>query len=99
MLKKRNTLRIIASIIAISTAFTACKKDTVEPVVKPINKDDNSKEYKYLRVLVSDEVTSTITQVDPFEVKVSAFTGKYPSASLYGTAAGRYAAVVYSTKI
>lgn len=95
MLKKRNTLKAIILFTATSIAFTACKKNNPEPVITPVVKKESDKEYKYLRVLVSDELSSIITQVDPFGGKVTSFEGKYPLASLYGTSSGRYAAVVY----
>nr|WP_233166947.1 hypothetical protein [Pedobacter sp. ASV2] len=96
MLKTRKTFRSIAVVLAISAAFTACKKDNNEPTPEVVN--NNSKEFKYVRVLVADELSSIISQVNPFDAKVSSFEGKYPLANLYGTANGRYAAVLYQSQ-
>ncbi|WP_316804259.1 hypothetical protein [Pedobacter nototheniae] len=96
MLKTRKTFRRIAFVVAISAAFTACKKDKQETIPEPVN--NSNKEYKYLRILVADELSPVISQVNPFEGKVSAFDGKYPLANLYGTASGRYAAVLYQSQ-
>jgi len=82
--------------LTLALAFTACKKDN--DTVAPDEHEDAAKEHTYVRVLVSDELSTQLTFIDPFEAKVTAFTGKYPLANLYGTASGRYAAVLYQSQ-
>lgn len=89
----KNNLKNIALFFLLATSFAACKKDndTPEPAI-------TAKEQKFVRVLVSDETANTLTQIDPFESKISTFATKYPLANIYGTASGRYAAVLYAAQ-
>ncbi len=80
----------------IAAAFSACKKDNNEPEPEP--SQDSSKEYQYVRVLVSDELSNQLNLIDPSAATVTAFNAKYPLANLYGTASGRYAAVFYQSQ-
>ena len=90
-----NNFRKLILLLVVALAFTGCKKDNETAVPE---KDDTGKEFKYLRVLVSDELSTQISLLDPFAGAVSAFTGKYPLSNLYGTASGRYAAVLYGNQ-
>jgi hypothetical protein len=90
----RKLLKNIALAGLLAASFSACKKDNNEsegPVTA-------TKEFKYLRVLVTDELSSKLSMIDPFESKVSSFDTKYPLASIYGIAGGRYAAVLYGAQ-
>ncbi|RZL16967.1 MAG: hypothetical protein EOO89_10310 [Pedobacter sp.] len=87
-------LKNIALVAIVAATFSACKKDTNEIEV-PVTEN---KEFKYLRVLVTDELSSKITMIDPFEAKVNSFDTKYPLASIYGISGGRYAAVLYGSQ-
>lgn len=89
----KNHLKRLSLVLMIAAAFTACKKDNDE--ADPETPQETAKENKYVRVLVSDELSSKLSLVDPFESTVSAFDAKFPLANLYGTASGRYAAVLY----
>lgn len=92
----KKNLKKLGVLLMMTAAFSACKKDndTIDPAVP----DEASKEYKYLRVLVSDELSPQLNLLDPSTGIVSAFNGKYPLANLYGTASGRYAAVLYPSQ-
>ncbi|EDM37787.1 hypothetical protein PBAL39_15219 [Pedobacter sp. BAL39] len=92
----KTNFKKLALLSLMAVAFTACKKDR-DPIA-PEPEDDHSKEYKYVRVLVSDELSTQLNLLDPFLGTTTAFTGKYPLANLYGTASGRYAAVLYSSQ-
>lgn len=87
-------LKNIALISLVAATFAACKKDNNEIEVPAIE----NKEFKYLRVLVTDELSSKITMIDPFEAKINSFDTKYPLASIYGISGGRYAAVLYGSQ-
>jgi len=91
----KNKLKAAALFILFTVGFAACKKDTDTPTPEPVV---TAKEQKFVRVLVSDETSTTLTQIDPFAAKISTFTGKYPLANIYGTASGRYAAVLYGAQ-
>ncbi|WP_212748292.1 hypothetical protein [Dyadobacter sediminis] len=80
--------------LTLAAVFTACDKDQNEPAPQP----ETTKEFKYVRLLVSDEVSNQISFIDPFTSKVSTFDGKFPLANLYATASGRYAAVLYQNQ-
>ena len=89
----KNKIKTTVLFFLFATCFAACKKDTNTPAP-----DIMAKEQKFVRVLVSDETSTTLTQIDPFEAKIATFTAKYPLANIYGTASGRYAAVLYGTQ-
>lgn len=91
-MKTTNNFKALALFVVIAASISACKKDRSAPDV--IGKD-TTKEYKFVRVLVSDETANTLTQIDPFMAKISSFNTKYPLSSIYGTASGRYATILY----
>lgn len=88
-------LKPIILILLIAATFAACKKDRNVIDEEP---QTGTKEYKFVRVLVADESSTTLTQIEPFASKISSFTAKFPLANLYGTASGRYAAVLYGAQ-
>ncbi|TDH26960.1 hypothetical protein EXU57_09150 [Segetibacter sp. 3557_3] len=92
----RKTLRNLCLVLTLASAFTACRKDTADQQLD--GHEDPTREYKYLRLLVSDEVSNKINLVEPFSGKITAFDAKYPLSSLYGTASGRFAAVLYQNQ-
>ncbi|UKT64268.1 hypothetical protein [Pedobacter mucosus] len=89
----KKNLKKLGAFLIIAAAFTACKKDN--NIIDPEVPVEAAKEYKYVRVMVSDELSNQLNLLDPFTGTVKAFAGKYPLANLYGTASGRYAAVLY----
>ena len=91
----KNNFKKAALLIAVAAAFTACKKDNQQPEEEPTNV---VKEFKYVRLLTSDETSNKLTLVDPFSSAISSFDAKYPMANLYATSSGRYAAVLYGTQ-
>ena len=92
----RKNLGKLGLLLTITLAFAACKKDNNEPEAK--EPGESNKEQKYVRVLVSDELSTQLSFIDPFNSKITAITAKYPLANLYGTASGRYAAVLYQNQ-
>ena len=91
----KNNFKKAALFVAVAAAFTACKKDNQQPEEEPTNA---AKEFKYVRLLTSDETSNKLTLIDPFSAAVSSFDAKYPLANLYATSSGRYAAVLYGTQ-
>lgn len=89
-MKKNNLLYLL--LLSTSAFLFSCEKHDhdAEP-------DDVSKEFKYLRVLVSDETTNTLSLFTPFNGSVSSHTAKFPKSALYGTESGRFAGVVHTS--
>ncbi|MCG9793381.1 hypothetical protein [Flavobacterium algicola] len=56
---------------------------------------ESSQEYKYLRVLVSDENSTELSLVNPLEATVQSFDAKFPKSALYTTESGRYAGIIH----
>lgn len=52
-------------------------------------------EYKFLRILLSDEKTTEITLVNPVEATISSFNAKFAKSSLYTTESSRYAGIIH----
>ncbi len=92
----KHNLKKLSLLLIIAAAFTACKKDKDGP--EPEIPLENAKESKYVRLLISDELSSQLSLIDPFSAKVEQFNAKFPMANLYGTASGRYAAVLYQSQ-
>jgi len=85
---KRNLFKTLLAIFIIS-AFSSCEKDD-EEVVAPVEET----EYKFIRILVNDEVTKELSLVDPVKLSIESFQAQYPKAALYPTQAGRFGALV-----
>ncbi|MCE7040643.1 hypothetical protein [Dyadobacter sp. CY312] len=85
---KRNLLRTLLAMTIIS-GFTACDNDK-EETVTPVTES----EYKFIRILVNDELTRQISLVDPVKLTTESFEALYPKSALYNTQAGRFGALV-----
>ena len=66
------------------------------------NDDDNSnnselatKEYKYLRIFVSDEKTTELSLINPADATALFFNAKFPKSVLYTTESGRFAGIIH----
>jgi hypothetical protein len=88
----KNTFYKYLLLISTSVFILSCEKHDhdAEP-------DDPSKEYKHLRVLVSDETANTLSLVTPFDGSVSSHAAKFPKSALYSTESGRYAGIVHTS--
>ena len=91
----RSTLTKTTLLLLLTSLFYACKKDNDGPKTNP---DDTSKEYRYVRVLVADELSAKLTQISPFDAGITSFDTKFPLANLYPTASGRFAAALYQSQ-
>lgn len=68
--------------------LTACSKNNdIEP--------DDTKEYKFIRVLVSDENTKQLALVNPRDGTVQNFEAKFAKSTVYTTQSGRWAVLVH----
>jgi hypothetical protein len=69
----------------------SCDKDA-ENQVNPAAQS----EFKFIRILVNDEMSKEISLVDPVKFTVERFEAQFPKSALYGTQAGRFGALVNS---
>ncbi len=69
--------------------LAACNPDKgdVEP--------NDFKEHKYVRVMVSDELTNEVSLVNPRTGKVESFQAQFPKSALYTTESGRFGVFVH----
>lgn len=87
---KKNLFKTLLT-IGFVFALASCDKDdenTVDPVAQS--------EYKFIRILVNDELSKEISLVDPVKLTVEKFEAQFPKSALYGTQAGRFGALVNS---
>ncbi|MCH5600822.1 hypothetical protein [Niabella ginsengisoli] len=91
----RKILKKASMAVFMLSLITACNKN--DDMIAPPKEEDQSIEHRFVRLLVSDETSTTITFLQPFDAKTTSFNAKYPLANLYPTASGRYAAVLYGT--
>lgn len=94
-MKKKNLIKF-GAVLFLATGLYACKKDRAIAPDQPVA--EAKKEEKYVRLLVADETATKLSLLDPSTGKTTAFDTKYPLASLYATASGRYAGVIYAAQ-
>ena len=74
---------------ALVLTFSACRKNDNDAPVE--------KENKFVRILVSDDASSSLTLLNPATGTQTPFTGSGPLLALYPTGSGRFAGVVNSS--
>ena len=88
----KNKFHKLLFLSALSIFAVSCSNDDD-------NHDDHSEEtaqeYKYLRVLVSDETTKELTLINPEEGTATFFDAKFPKSALYTTESGRFAGIIH----
>ena len=89
---KTNYFRLIF-LFALSSFVISCNNDDDENTSE--TPDETHLEYKYLRILLSDEKTTEITLVNPVDATTSSFNAKFAKSALYTTESGRYAGIVH----
>jgi hypothetical protein len=87
---KSNLFKTLLAIF-ITSAFLSCDKDD-EEVVAPAGKS----EFKFIRIMVNDELTNQLSLVDPVKLSVESYTAQHPKSALYSTEDGRFGAMVNS---
>lgn len=73
--------------MGIATLAACNKENDVEPT--------DLGEYKFVRVMVSDELTNQISIVNPRDGKVQTFEARFPKSALYTTESGRFGVVLH----
>ncbi|ABQ06306.1 hypothetical protein [Flavobacterium johnsoniae] len=79
-------------LFALSLFAVSCSNDDD---TTPETPDEALTEFKYLRILLSDEKTTQLTLVNPVDATSSFFNAKFAKSSLYTTESGRYAGIVH----
>ena len=69
-------------------AMSCDKNKDVEPV-------DDGKEFRFIRLMVSDEKTNQITLVDAKTDVTQTFDAKFPKSAIYTTDAGRFGGIIH----
>lgn len=75
--------------MAFGALLLACddkEKDDVTPV--------EDTEYKFIRVMVNDEVSKELSLVDPVKLTAEKFEAQFAKSTLYGTQGGRFGAIL-----
>lgn len=90
---KNNYFKLIF-LFALASFAISCNNDDDNTETIP---DETLSEYKYLRILLSDEKTTDLTLVNPVDATTSLFNAKFAKASLYTTESGRYAGIIHRT--
>ncbi|WP_409416295.1 hypothetical protein [Flavobacterium sp. PS2] len=80
-------------LFALSTFAISCSNDDDDNTTE--TPKETLAEYKYLRVLLSDEKTTEITLVNPVDGTSSFFNAKFAKSTIYTTESGRYAGIIH----
>lgn len=88
---KNNYYRLIF-LFALSAFAISCSNDDDNTPETP---KEELTEYKFLRVLLSDEKTTEITLVNPVDATISSFNAKFAKSTLYTTESKRYAGIIH----
>lgn len=85
---KKYLFKVVLS-MAFGALLLACddkEKDEVTPV--------EDTEYKFIRVMVNDEVSKELSLVDPVKLTAEKFEAQFAKSTLYGTQGGRFGAIL-----
>ncbi len=74
-----------------SSLFLSCSND--DEVTESV--DQSVSEFKHLRILVSDEVSTTLNLVNPSLNTTISFESKFPKSALYTSGSGRFGTVIH----
>lgn len=88
---KNNYFKLIF-LFALATFAVSCSNDDDNTAETP---EETLAEYKYLRVLLSDEKTTEVTLVNPIDATITSFNAKFAKSALYTTESGRYAGIIH----
>ncbi len=89
---KTNYFKLIF-LFALSLFAVSCSNDDDDNNTE--TPDESLAEYKYLRILLSDEKTAQLTLVNPVDATTASFNAKFAKSALYTTESGRYAAIIH----
>lgn len=79
---------------ALSIVSVSCSNDDDNENENP---QEAVQEFKYLRVLVSDENTTELSLVNPVDATTLFFDAKFPKSALYTAESGRFAGIIHRT--
>lgn len=88
----KNKFHKLLFLSALSIFAVSCSNDDVNEIENP---QETVQEFKYLRVLVSDENTSELSLVNPVDATTVFFNAKFPKSALYTTESGRFAGIIH----
>jgi hypothetical protein len=94
-LKMEKTIKKLLWLTGVVVAISSCSNDTSVNSNNAVH--DATKEYEYLRMIVSDEKTNDITHINLHDDKTISFTGKFPQSAVYTSGSGRFATIVHRT--
>jgi hypothetical protein len=86
----KNKFTRLFLVLTTATAVLSCSNDEDTDKV-----DETLNEYKYIRLLVSDENTTALTLFNPFSNSTSSFEAKHPKSALYTSESGRLGAIIH----
>jgi hypothetical protein len=89
---KNNYFKLIF-LFALSTFVLSCSNDDDNNIIE--TPEETLSEFKYLRILLSDEKTTEITLVNPVDATTNSFNAKFAKSALYTTESGRYAGIIH----
>lgn len=89
---KNNYFKLIF-LFALSTFVVSCSNDDDNNIIE--TPEETLSEFKYLRILLSDEKTTEITLVNPVDATTNSFNAKFAKSALYTTESGRYAGIIH----
>jgi hypothetical protein len=79
----------VFAIASVAFLSVSCNKtNDAEPT-------DDGQEFRYVRLLVSDETSNQITLVNPRDLTVQTFQAKFPKSAVYTTESGRFAGLIH----
>jgi hypothetical protein len=73
--------------------FISCSKDDETDLTQTT--EEKVSEFKYLRILVSDEINPTLTLVNPNLKTTTSFEAKFPKSALYTSDSGRFGTIIH----
>ena len=88
----KNKFHKLLFLSVLSIFAVSCSNDDNE---NDNNLEETTQEFKYLRVLVSDETTTELTLINPEEGTATFFDAKFPKSALYTTESGRFAGIIH----
>lgn len=89
----KNKFHKLLFLFALSTFAVSCNND--DDNIENGGSQETTQEFKYLRILVSDEKSNEISLVNPVEGTATFFNAKFPKSALYTTESGRFAGIIH----
>ena len=89
----KNKFNKLLFLFALSAFAVSCSNDDDHD--HDDHSEETNQEYKYVRILVSDEKTTELSLVNPIDGTASFFNAKFPKSALYTTESGRFAGIIH----